>query len=105
MDGKFDERLRIASDPLAPGERRIHSSQALARGLVAIQAEGLVDRLTGRNDGRPGTGDLLEIGSLRSGQLFGDLASGRRQVPYGLLEGVIQELIGSLADGAEGGEQ
>ena len=75
MDGKFNERLRIASYPLALGERRIHSGQTLSRGLVAIQAEGLIDGLAGRDDGRATAGDLLEVSALRSGQLRRKLAS------------------------------
>ena len=105
MDGQLDEGLRIPGDPLALGQRRIDACEALSQSLVAIQAEGLVDGLTGRNDGRAACRDLLQISGLRCGQLGGKLASDGRQVTHGLAEGIIQELVGRTIDGPERGAQ
>ena len=93
MHGDLDQGLDVAGDPVALGQRWIDASEPLTCGLVAIQAEGLVDGLSWRNDGRAGAGDLLEIGGLRGGQFGGQLTGGRSQVPYGLLQGIVEELI------------
>ena len=93
MHGDLDQGLDVAGDPVALGQRRIDASEPLTCGLVAIKTEGLVDGLPGRDNGRPSAGDLLEIGGLRGGEFGGQLTSGRSQMPYGLLQGIVEELI------------
>jgi hypothetical protein len=60
---------------------------------MAIEAEGFVDGLTWRNHGRSAAGDLLEVGGLRRGQFGSHLTGGGHQVPDGLLQGIVEELI------------
>lgn len=58
------ERRGITGDPIAAGERGIDAGQTEARGLVAVQAERIIDRLAGMLSHGRGVGDFLDEGKV-----------------------------------------
>ena len=97
VEDDFDEAGGVAGGPVGTGDAGVDAGETFAFGLVAVEAEGVINGLARMGDDGGGVGDLFHVFGL--GGLMVEGEGGEYGLPlglegaHGLAEGVVEKLV------------